>query len=276
VYTASSADDSSLGVKPVDDTKASQCQNSDHAGTLENYKPYVTGGARGSGRSNWTGSYTSGTSVSPCTATSALQGATLTKNRLRMSQRLLAPLARVQPTGEVAAAAQVGMGAGPLAAPAQLPTGEARGTEQRQVDAVNAVGVRQVGARGDGAPACLAVRVVERAIDAAVRLRREAQQMPRVRAGQGACLSHRRGREEGMHAHDLEDGSGPRRDSQGEEQGAVIRAATDPVPQDPCPRCQARDARADTGWGQGRARRWAGWQRAQRGQGDRERVGCAV
>jgi hypothetical protein len=32
-----------LGVKPVDDRTASQYQNSDHAGTAENVKQYVTG-----------------------------------------------------------------------------------------------------------------------------------------------------------------------------------------------------------------------------------------
>jgi hypothetical protein len=35
-----------LGVKPVDDNKASIYQNSDHAGTPENFKTFATGGAR--------------------------------------------------------------------------------------------------------------------------------------------------------------------------------------------------------------------------------------
>jgi len=46
-----------LGVKPVDDNKASKYQNSDHAGTAENFKAYVIGGATGGGGSNFTGSY---------------------------------------------------------------------------------------------------------------------------------------------------------------------------------------------------------------------------
>jgi len=55
-YTSFNTSDGSLGVKPVDDNKASQYQNSDHAGTPENYKTYVVGGATGGGGSNYTGS----------------------------------------------------------------------------------------------------------------------------------------------------------------------------------------------------------------------------
>jgi hypothetical protein len=51
------ADYNQLGVKPVDDNKASVYQNSDHAGTPENFEPYVVGGATGGGGSNFTGSY---------------------------------------------------------------------------------------------------------------------------------------------------------------------------------------------------------------------------
>jgi uncharacterized membrane protein YgcG len=46
-----------LGVKPVDDNHASAYKNSDHAGTPEQFKAYVVGGARGGGGSNFTGSY---------------------------------------------------------------------------------------------------------------------------------------------------------------------------------------------------------------------------
>ena len=56
VYTNFSADYNALGVKPVDDNKASQYKNSDHGGTPENFKAYVIGGARGGGGSNYTGS----------------------------------------------------------------------------------------------------------------------------------------------------------------------------------------------------------------------------
>jgi len=65
VYTSFSANYSSLGVKPIDATSGSAYLNSDHAGTPENYKSYVTGGARGGGGSNWTGSYSGTASVTP-------------------------------------------------------------------------------------------------------------------------------------------------------------------------------------------------------------------
>ena len=71
-----SDDYNALGVKPVDDNKASAYQNSDHAGTPENFRPYVVGGARGGGGSNFTGSY-SGTGASfppPGTVASACGG----------------------------------------------------------------------------------------------------------------------------------------------------------------------------------------------------------
>jgi len=57
VYTNFGTDYNSLGVKPVDDNKASQYKNSDHAGTSENFKSFVIGGATGGGGSNFTGSY---------------------------------------------------------------------------------------------------------------------------------------------------------------------------------------------------------------------------
>ena len=57
VYTNFVAEYNQLGVKPVDDNKASQYQNSDHAGTPENFKAYVIGGGTGGGGSNFTGSY---------------------------------------------------------------------------------------------------------------------------------------------------------------------------------------------------------------------------
>jgi hypothetical protein len=54
-----------LGVKPVDDNNASMYKNSDHAGTPENFKSYVVGGARGGGGSNYTGSYSGTASCEP-------------------------------------------------------------------------------------------------------------------------------------------------------------------------------------------------------------------
>jgi hypothetical protein len=65
VYTKFSTNNNALGVKPVDDNKASIYQNSDHAGTPENFKSFVTGGARGGGGSNFTGSLSPTASVKP-------------------------------------------------------------------------------------------------------------------------------------------------------------------------------------------------------------------
>jgi hypothetical protein len=50
-----SVDYNPVAVKPVDDHKASVYQNADHAGTPENYKPYVIKGATGNGGANDTG-----------------------------------------------------------------------------------------------------------------------------------------------------------------------------------------------------------------------------
>jgi hypothetical protein len=65
VYRSFSTDFSALGVKPVDSNSASQYHNSDHAGTPENFKTFVTGGARGGGGSNFTGSYSATGHVTP-------------------------------------------------------------------------------------------------------------------------------------------------------------------------------------------------------------------
>jgi hypothetical protein len=62
-----------LGVKPVDDNGASLYRNSDHAGTPENFRSYVVGGARGGGGSNFTGSY-SGTASCAVPMTSGCGG----------------------------------------------------------------------------------------------------------------------------------------------------------------------------------------------------------
>ena len=56
-YTNFSTMYNDLGVKPVDDNKASKYKNSDHAGTPEDFKAFVVGGATGGGGSNFTGSY---------------------------------------------------------------------------------------------------------------------------------------------------------------------------------------------------------------------------
>lgn len=66
VYSTFGAANDALGVKPVDDNKASMYTNSDHAGTPESFKRYVTGGARGGGGANATGSYSATASAVPC------------------------------------------------------------------------------------------------------------------------------------------------------------------------------------------------------------------
>jgi len=65
VYTSFNSDHTMLGVKPVDDKNASVYHNSDHAGTPENFKPFVIGGATGGGASNYTGGL-SGTASIKC------------------------------------------------------------------------------------------------------------------------------------------------------------------------------------------------------------------
>jgi hypothetical protein len=57
VYSPFSTNYNSLGVKPVDDNKASMFQNSDHAGTPENFRADIVGAGTGGGGSNFTGSY---------------------------------------------------------------------------------------------------------------------------------------------------------------------------------------------------------------------------
>ncbi|MGA7274909.1 MAG: hypothetical protein WBX14_08715 [Candidatus Udaeobacter sp.] len=66
VYTNFDADPSNLGVKPVDANSQNPYPNSDKAGTPENFKSFVTGGARGGGGSNYTGSYSGTDAVGPC------------------------------------------------------------------------------------------------------------------------------------------------------------------------------------------------------------------
>ncbi len=54
-----------VGVKPIDANNQNPYLNSDHAGTPENDKSYVTGGATGGGGSNYTGGLSSTASVVP-------------------------------------------------------------------------------------------------------------------------------------------------------------------------------------------------------------------
>lgn len=65
VYTTFSSDYNAVGAKPIDGSAANPYANSDHAGTPENFKAFVFGGARGGGGSNFTGSYSATKSVTP-------------------------------------------------------------------------------------------------------------------------------------------------------------------------------------------------------------------
>lgn len=65
VYTSFSSDYNALNVKPLDSNQATLYKNSDDAGTPEAFKSDVTGGARGGGGSNWTGSLSATASVAP-------------------------------------------------------------------------------------------------------------------------------------------------------------------------------------------------------------------
>lgn len=65
VYTSFSTDYDAIGVKPVDANSVSAYLNSDHAGTPEQFRAFVTGGARGGGGSNFTGSYSGTASLTP-------------------------------------------------------------------------------------------------------------------------------------------------------------------------------------------------------------------
>jgi hypothetical protein len=80
VYTNFTSNESALQVKTVDDNHADTYQNSDHAGTPENFKPYVTGGARGGGGSNWSGSYSGTASVQPEVQSTSTDTASISGN----------------------------------------------------------------------------------------------------------------------------------------------------------------------------------------------------
>jgi hypothetical protein len=67
VYTTFNASNGVLGVKATDDNKGDCAyHNSDHAGTPEQYKSSVVGGATGGGGSNYTGGLSGTQTISPC------------------------------------------------------------------------------------------------------------------------------------------------------------------------------------------------------------------
>ncbi len=57
-YTSFTSDYNALQVKPLDDNQATLYANPDHAGTPESRKGFLTGGGRGGGGANYTGSPT--------------------------------------------------------------------------------------------------------------------------------------------------------------------------------------------------------------------------
>jgi hypothetical protein len=82
VYSNFATDYNALNVKPVDSNQLSAYKNSDHAGTPEAFRPYVLGGARGGGGSNFTGSYSATGHVQPSVVqpTASLSGNVVDQN----------------------------------------------------------------------------------------------------------------------------------------------------------------------------------------------------
>jgi hypothetical protein len=70
VYSQFTTNYNSLGIKPTHSTNLDAYQNGDQAGTPENFKQFVIGGATGGGGSNWTGSYSGTASASASCAIS--------------------------------------------------------------------------------------------------------------------------------------------------------------------------------------------------------------
>ena len=77
VYKSFSNDHRNVLVKPVDGKDVNFYQNDDHAGTPENFKSFVTGGAGGGGGSNYTGSLSSTLVVVPALSTGSIAGSKL-------------------------------------------------------------------------------------------------------------------------------------------------------------------------------------------------------
>ena len=93
VYTQFTTNMSGVQLKTVDDNHEDVYQNSDHAGTPENFKSFVIGGARGGGGSNWTGSYSATASIQPEVQTTPPTGtATISGNAEYYNPGLEIPL----------------------------------------------------------------------------------------------------------------------------------------------------------------------------------------
>ncbi len=65
VYKSFSTDNTTLGVKPVDNNTLSVYKSGDQSGTPEAFKSLVIAGALGNGGNNYTGNFTGGKSVTP-------------------------------------------------------------------------------------------------------------------------------------------------------------------------------------------------------------------
>jgi len=85
VYQTFTTNYSAVGIKPTDDSTTSIYKNSDHAGTPENFKQFVVGGARGGGGSNFTGSNSATVTVSPCPPTTTTTTSTNTSTASALS-----------------------------------------------------------------------------------------------------------------------------------------------------------------------------------------------
>ena len=66
VDTNFSGDYNAIGIKPVDDKMHNPYLNKDHAGTPENFKSFVIGGATGGGGANYTRGLCGTAKVGPC------------------------------------------------------------------------------------------------------------------------------------------------------------------------------------------------------------------
>jgi hypothetical protein len=66
VYTSFNANNNALGVKPIDASTGSAYNNTDKAGTPENYKASVIAGATGNGSPNYTGTFSGTQTTGQC------------------------------------------------------------------------------------------------------------------------------------------------------------------------------------------------------------------
>ncbi|MEP7375510.1 MAG: Ig-like domain-containing protein [Chitinophagaceae bacterium] len=80
-----------LNIKPINSSTQNPYQNSDNAGTPENFKPNVVAGAKGSGGTNYTGTYSS-TSTATCVVTALQRSSPHTPTTLQSSGKQIPEL----------------------------------------------------------------------------------------------------------------------------------------------------------------------------------------